>query len=105
MKRIICSILVVCMLALTLVGCGYSLADDNMTKYAEFSGKAKFEELLKKIYIEDGDFTIDPTTREMRVLEKIYEDIAAAVKDDVEQKKEGTPGKYDVVYYSYYVKV
>ena len=102
MKRIISTILVVCMLALTLVGCGYSLAEDDMTKYADFSNKAKFEEFIKQILIEDGDFTTDPATREAKVLENIYSAIAGAVKADAEQKKEGTPGERDVVYYSYY---
>ena len=101
MKRIISTILVVCMLALALVGCGYSLADDKMTNYATFSSD-KFEELLKKILIEDGDFTTDPATREAKVLENIYSAIASAVKTDAEKEKEGTPGERDVVYYSYY---
>lgn len=102
MKRIISTILVVCMLALTLVGCGYSLADDNMAKYADFSNKAKFEELIKKILIEDGDFTTDPAIREAKVLENVYSAIAEAVKTDAEKKEEGIPGERDVVYYSYY---
>ena len=102
MKRIICSILVVVMLAISLVGCGYSFTDDDMTKYAEFQTKAKFEELLKKIVIKDGDFTTDPATREEKVLENIYQAIADAVKTDAEKKTEGKPGERDVVYYAYY---
>ncbi len=92
------------MLLLTFVGCGYSLAEDDMTKYADFSNedKAKFEAKLKEIFIEDGDFTSDPAKREKKVLEKIYEDIAKAVKDDADKETEGTPGEHDVVYYSYY---
>ena len=104
MKRIISSILVVVMLVLTLVGCGYSINKDDMTKYADFSTKAAFEELLKKILIEDGDFTTDDATREAKVLETIYSDIASKVIADAttEKNKTGTPSSRDVVYYAYY---
>ncbi|MBE6645616.1 MAG: hypothetical protein E7612_09640 [Ruminococcaceae bacterium] len=89
------------MLALSLVGCGYSYAKDDMTSYAEFS-KTAFEDLLKKILIEDGEFTTDAKTREEKVLENIYEAIASAIKEDADRLTEGKPGERDLVYYSYY---
>lgn len=102
MKRIICSILVVVMLALSLVGCGYSYAKDDMGKYAKFSDQAAFEALLKKLVIKDGEFTTDDAIRAEKVEENIASTIAKAIKGDLDKKTEGTPGSRDLVYYSYY---
>ena len=104
MKRIIGSILVVVMLALSLVGCGYSFADDNMAKYATFSDedKAAFENALKLIIIENGDFLLDADVREEKVLDSIYAAIADAEGTEAEKMKEGKPDGRDVIYYSYY---
>lgn len=101
MKRITGLILVVVMLVLSLVSCGYSFTKDDMTAYATFSGKTAFEEALKKLVIEDGDFTTDPATREKKVLDNIYSALANAV-EDAEALTEGIPGIRDVVYYCYY---
>lgn len=103
-RRIIGLILVVAMLTLSLVSCGYSFAKDDLTAYATFSAenKAAFEEALKKILIEDGDFTVDPTTRENKVLDNIYSDLANSA-DKTDKKTTGVPGARDLVYYCYYV--
>ena len=101
MKRILSLILVVVMLVLALVGCGYSVEEDKMTKYGSFD-KAAFEALLQTIKIEDGDFTTDSTVRFEKVLDSIYAAIAEAVGTDAEAITEGAPDGRDVVYYSYY---
>ena len=103
-RRIIGLILVVAMLTLSLVSCGYSFAKDDLTAYATFSAenKAAFEEALKKILIEDGDFTTDPTTRENKVLDNIYSALANSA-DKTDKKTTGVPGARDLVYYCYYV--
>lgn len=104
MKRIIGSILVVVMLALSLIGCGYSFADDNMAKYATFSAedKAAFEKALTLIVIENGDFVLDADVREEKVLDSIYAAIADAEGTEAEKLKEGKPDGRDVIYYAYY---
>ena len=103
-KRIIGLILVVAMLTLSLVSCGYSFAKDDLTAYATFSAenKAAFEEALKKILIEDGDFTADPAKRESKVLDNIYAALANSA-DKADKKTSGVPGVRDLVYYCYYV--
>lgn len=103
-KRIIGLILVVAMLTLSLVSCGYSFAKDDLTAYATFSAenKAAFEEALKKIIIEDGDFTADPAKRENKVLDNIYAALAESA-DKADKKTTGVPGVRDLVYYCYYV--
>jgi len=65
-KRIISLILVVVTLALSLVGCAYSYASDDLNKYAKFDAKA-FAEALLAIDVEDGDFTADNETRIKKV--------------------------------------
>lgn len=103
MKRIICSILVAVMLVLSLASCGYSFMKDDMTKYADFN-KTEFENFIKNILIENGEFEADPATREEKVLQTIYQSIAESVTSDksTESLKTGVPGGRDVVYYAYY---
>ncbi len=105
-KRIICLILVVVMLALSLVGCGaYSLADDDLSKYASFgydNGKAGFLKALQNLIIEEGDFTENEETRADKVYDSIYEALASAASD-TETKTEGVIGEHDILYYSYYL--
>ena len=102
-KRIIGLILVVVMLALSLVGCGYSFAKDDLSAYATLSDEKKTEllEKIKKITIEDGSFSpLDPAKREEQVLDSVYAALANAATKD--QKKEGVPAARDLVYYCYY---
>ncbi len=102
-RRIIGMILVVVMLTLSLVSCGYSLKDDDMSKYATLSeeDKASLLKALENVVIEDGDFTTDPETRKNKVIDYIYKNIMATVADTA-QKTEGVPGAHDKVYYAYY---
>lgn len=105
MKRIISSILVIVMLALSLASCGYNLADDDMTDYATFSDAemAAFVAALKNILVEDGDFTTDDAIREQRVMDSIYAAIADATAADSDKLTEGKPDNRDLIYYSYYM--
>lgn len=105
MKRIICSILVVVMLALSLASCGYNIAKDDMTSYATFSEAdiKAFEEALKAILIEDGEFTTDDEAREKAVMEVVYAAVADAMGTDAEKLTEGKPDGRDLIYYSYYM--
>ncbi len=104
MKRIIGLILVVVMLSLSLVGCGYSFAKDDLSAYATLSEEQKTAliEKIKKITIEDGDFSLDSAEREKKVLDSVYAALASA-SDDKTQKTEGVPSARDLVYYCYYV--
>lgn len=99
-RRIISLLLVVVMLTLTLVGCGYSYAKDDMEQYTEFD-KAAFLAALQELEIADGEFTTDEATREIKVLDSIYEALAKTVDAD-EKVSEGKPGEYDILYYVYY---
>ena len=105
-KRIVSMLLVLVMLSLTLVGCGYSMAEDDLSKYATFSAenKAAFEEALKNLVIEDGDFTTDSATRQKKVMETIYASFASNAKAE-DAKTEGVPGAHDLVKYCYYMTV
>lgn len=105
MKRIISLILVVAMTALMLVGCGYSIADENPRDFASWSTSdiEAFVELLKNgLQIVDGDFTDDEEVRAGKVLDSIYSTLATNAKKG-EQLKEGVIGAHDVLYYCYYV--
>ena len=101
-KRIISLILVIATLCLTLASCGaYSLADEDFSSCATFDS-AKFQEELLKLSVEDGDFTADAETREKKVWDSIYGDLAATVEKDGEKLKEGVMSGIDLVYYNYY---
>lgn len=101
-KRIICLILVVVMLALSLVGCAYSYASDDLNKYAKFDADA-FAKALQAIVVEDGDFTADNETRIKKVEDAMYSAIAATLAADVERKSTGVVGEHDKFYYCYYI--
>jgi hypothetical protein len=67
-KRIISLILVVAMAFLTLTGCAYNYAKDDMTKYAEFDANAFFKALTETgINITDGEAT-DATEEQLLLL-------------------------------------
>lgn len=99
-KRIICSILVVVMLALSLTGCGYSLAKDDLNQYASLDAN-KLSDFLKNVTIEDADFTADEETRTKKVLDTIYDALVNAAKGDA--LKEGAVDENDIVSYCYYL--
>ena len=97
-KRIISLILVVAMAFLTLTGCSYNYAKDDMTKYATFDAQ-KFLDELTKLVIEDGDFGTDEEARKVKVQDAIAEAILKAT--DADKKYAGTVEKYDSLYYCY----
>ena len=103
-KRIISFALVVVMALLALAGCGYSYEKDDMSNYAEFDMTAFFD-AIHDLKIEDGDFGTDWDARWVKVDDKIFASLADTIvkkMKDEDKKTEGTPGKYDVVYYNYY---
>ena len=101
-KRIISLILVIVMASLTLISCGYSYAKDDMSQYASFETIDAFKAALKELAIEDGDYTTDPETREKKVIDSIYSELASVAKNAGEKKYEGTVGAHDLFYYNYY---
>lgn len=101
-KRIISLILVAVMAVLALSGCAYSYEKDDMTKYATFDSEAFFAALLAgDIKIADGDFGTDEETRQNKVLDALFTELAKNA-DTTEKVKEGKAGKYDKLYYCYY---
>ncbi len=113
-KRIIAALLVLVMTVLALVSCGFDLAEEDLTVYTDGTfDAAKFMEALKKIEIEDGEYTTDAAINDLVIKSDIYDglatsiiaDIGTAGKDDGEEDKlkEGTIASTDVVYYCYYI--
>lgn len=100
MKRIIALILVIVLAMATLVGCAYSYASDDLTKYSTFD-KDAFVTKLATLEILDGDFTTDEDTRKDKVIDAIYQSLATNL-ENADKIKEGTPKKYDLLYYCYY---
>ncbi len=112
-KRIISLILVLALSLIALVGCGYSYDKDDLTKYATFNKDNAFINALASLVIEDADFGTDQAKRQEKVLDKIFAELATAVKDELKAADEdeatalkkllGTPGKYDLYNYCYYM--
>ncbi len=106
-KRIIATVLVVVMLVLTLASCGtFSFADENLDNYVSFNYE-RFMEELKKIEIEDGDFTTDESVRLQKIDEAIYAAmadtvIAEAKNYEADKLETGVVGERDIVYFCYY---
>ena len=99
-KRIISLILVVALAFLTLTGCSYNYAKDDMSKYATIDAAAFFD-ALQKLSITDGDFGTDENVRQS----KVQDAIAAAllkVADLTDKKFAGKAEKYDSLYFCYY---
>lgn len=104
-KRIISLVLVVVMAVLALASCGYSYQSDDLTKYATFNKQAFLDALVDAenvIEIADGSFGTDEAVRQNKVQDKIFTSLGSAADADA-KLYEGNLGKYDVVYYSYYV--
>ena len=93
-------LLVVVMLALTLVSCGFNYETSDLSAYTEFT-KQKFVDALKELTIEDADFTTDEAVRENKVLDKINEALAGLVDTDAKVVS-GVIGENDLLYYCYY---
>lgn len=101
--RIIAMLLLIVMLVTALASCGYSYMKEDYSKYVTFD-KEKLDDLLKNVEIEDGAFTADEETRQMRVLDSIYKTLAGKVDAD-DKITEGYAEAYDIVYYCYYATV
>ena len=101
-RRIISSILVVVMLVLSLVSCGYSYTKDNMTQYMTFD-QAAFDAALQSLEFEDGKFTTNEETRAAKIEKYIYDLLVGRLASDAEKLKEGAISAYDKLYYRYYV--
>ena len=102
-KRIISLILVVAMAFLTLTGCAYNYAKDDMSKYATIDRQA-FYDALHALVIEDGTFgTVDEgeNGRDAKVQDAIAEAILK-VTDTTEKVFAGNVEKYDALYFCYY---
>ena len=101
-KRIISLILVVAMAFLTLTGCAYNYAKDDMSKYAELNFDAFYQALVETgLTITDGDFGTDEDARKV----KVQDAIAAAilkVTDTADKKFTGKLEAYDQLYFCYY---
>ncbi len=102
-NRIISLILVLVISVLALASCGYSYAEDDLSLYTTYKGNDAVKEALKKLVIDDGDFTTDPEKRANKVVDSIYADLAASIKEDGEKLTEGVLSGHDILYYSYYV--
>ena len=102
-KRIIAFILVAVMSVLCLAGCGYSFRKDDMDKYVDFDS-AKFDAALLdgSILIKDGAFGYTETNRWVKVDDAIYA-LLVTEAGTTNFVNSGTPDKYAVYYYCYYV--
>lgn len=100
-RRIISSILVVVMLVLSLVSCGYSFQKDDMKQYMTFNREA-FDAALESLDYADGDFTTNEDTRKEKIEQYIYGLLTDRVDSDAEQIKEGALSDMDKISYRYY---
>ena len=102
-KRIIAFILVAVMSVLCLASCGYSFRKDDMGKYVDFDS-AKFNAALidGSIKIKDGAFGSDEADRWVKVDDAIYA-LLVTNAGTTNFINSGTPDKYAVYYYCYYV--
>ena len=112
--RIISMILVVVMLTLTLVGCGYDFTKKDMSENAEFAEGYSLEALkaeLKNLTVEDADFgnVGETTKRAKKVRDAIYALLLKEVETTTstsnvpkDQLKEGDFDVNDWFFYSYY---
>ncbi len=102
-KRIISLIIVLAMTLLTLCSCSFNYAKKDMSKYTSFNS-TEFEKALLALVIADGDFGTDEDVRNTKVLDTIFGALASDAGTD-NKITDGTAGKYDVLYYGYYVTV
>ena len=103
-------VLVVVMLALMLVSCGYKFTNKDMTENARFKNgmtTADFKSALLKLLVEDAEFgnSDKEDQRNALVQDYIYKVLEGAVKtsDTSLQLKDGEVDYNDIVYYAYYV--
>ena len=99
-KRIISLILVVAMAFLTLTGCAYNYAKDDMSKYATLNIE-EFYSALQALNFTDADFGTNEEQRQVKVQDAIAQAILK-VTDTADKKYAGTLNKYDALYFAYY---
>lgn len=99
-KRIISLILVVALAFLTLTGCAYNYAKDDMSKYATLDTEA-FYNALQALSITEGDFGTDEEARKVKVQDAIAQAILK-VTDTADKKFAGKVETYDALYFCYY---
>ena len=97
-KRIISLILVVATLVLTLAGCAYNYAKDDMTKYATLDEGAFFT-ALHNLVITDGDFGTDEAKRQEKVVDAIAQALLKVT--DADKKFDGKVQNHDSIYFCY----
>ncbi len=98
--RIISLILVLVMTVLSLAGCAYNYAANDMTQYVSFD-EDEFKKALSALKIDDADFGTDEAKRWDKVWDTIFSSLAKEVESD-DKVTEGKPGVYDLYYYCYY---
>ena len=101
-KRIISLILVVALAFLTLTGCAYNYAKDDMSDYATLDTKA-FYDALQALSIKDGSFGTVEADRLVKVDDAIAQAILK-VTDATAKKYQGKVEKYDSIYFCYYAE-
>ena len=99
-KRIISLILVVAMAILTLTGCAYDYAKDDMSLYATIHPEDLYNS-LHALLIDDDGFGVDEDERDARVLDAIANAILGKT-DATEKLFAGKVGEYDALYFCYY---
>ncbi len=106
-KRIISLILVVASVFLTLTGCAYNYAKDDMLEYTTDFDKDAFLKAIKNLEIDADDSTIifgtDETGRWNNVADTIAKEIYSSITDKTAYLIAGQPGQYDYVFYYYYI--
>ena len=110
-KRIISTILVVVMLTLTLVGCGYDFTKKDMAENAAFKdgmSAEAFKAALMSLTVEDAAFgnATETNKRNGKINDYAYKILEGLVKttDTTLQLKEGDLDANDILYYSYYAE-
>ena len=104
MKNKIIALILTAVMALTaLVGCSsaFNYAEEDLNSYVTFDAAA-FKEALKKIEIEDADFTTSESVRAQKVVDSIVSSLADYATKNKNKTEEGEFSLTDVLYYAYY---
>ena len=104
MKNKIIALILTAVMALTaLVGCSsaFNYAEEDLNGYVTFDATA-FKDALKKIEIEDADFTTSESVRAQKVVDSIVSSLADYATKNKNKTEEGEFSLTDVLYYAYY---
>lgn len=104
MKNKIIALILTAVMALTaLVGCSsaFNYAKEDLNSYVTFDAAA-FKDALKKIEIEDADFTTSESVRAQKVVDSIVSSLADYAAKNKNKTEEGEFSLTDVLYYAYY---